>query len=68
MLIPTAVESWAELAVPDPSYWCETAAQYVSSPTAVSSPQLIALQLLHQSSWSQLRYGLCMGNQREPMG
>ena len=27
MLIPTDVESFAELAVPDPSYWAGTAAQ-----------------------------------------
>jgi hypothetical protein len=27
MLIPTHVDSWAQLAVPDPSYWCSTAAQ-----------------------------------------
>ena len=31
MLIPTAVDSWSQLAVPDPDYWCSTAAQYVSS-------------------------------------
>lgn len=29
MLIPTSVEDTADLAVPDPSYWCSTAAQYV---------------------------------------
>lgn len=29
MLIPTLVEELATLAVPDLSYWCETAAQYV---------------------------------------
>ena len=27
MLIPTSVEDFATLAVPDPSYWCGTAAQ-----------------------------------------
>ena len=33
MLIPTSVESWAELAVPDMSYWCGTAAHYyINSP------------------------------------
>ena len=31
MLIPTNVQDWAELAVPDPSYWASTAAQYVIS-------------------------------------
>lgn len=31
MLIPTLVEETATLAVPDPSYWCSTAAQYVGS-------------------------------------
>ena len=31
MLIPTDVENDAVLAVPDPSYWAGTAAQYVSS-------------------------------------
>jgi len=30
MLIPTEVNSMATLAVPDPSYWASTAAQYVS--------------------------------------
>jgi hypothetical protein len=29
MLIPTAVDSWSQLAVPDPSYWASTAAQFV---------------------------------------
>lgn len=29
MLIPTSVHDTADLAVPDPSYWCSTAAQYV---------------------------------------
>lgn len=29
MLIPTSVQDTADLAVPDPSYWCSTAAQYV---------------------------------------
>ena len=27
MLIPTSVSSWSQLAVPDTSYWCSTAAQ-----------------------------------------
>lgn len=27
MLIPTSIEDWEQLAVPDPSYWCGTAAQ-----------------------------------------
>ena len=29
MLIPTRIDDWAQLAVPDPNYWCKTAAQYV---------------------------------------
>ncbi|RQM07844.1 hypothetical protein DH86_00000720 [Scytalidium sp. 3C] len=29
MLIPTAVDSFATLAVPGPDYWCSTAAQYI---------------------------------------
>jgi len=29
MLIPTSVQSWAQLAVPGTSYWASTAAQYV---------------------------------------
>ncbi|MAD87782.1 MAG: hypothetical protein CL912_32885 [Deltaproteobacteria bacterium] len=37
MLIPTKVDSWAGIAVPDPSYWCSTAAQYV--------PQQFSLRL-----------------------
>lgn len=36
MLIPTAVDSTAVLAVPGTSYWCETAAQYVSVNTILS--------------------------------
>ncbi|EEP82336.1 hypothetical protein UREG_07201 [Uncinocarpus reesii 1704] len=32
MLIPTSVESSAKLAVPDPSYWCSTAAHYYINP------------------------------------
>ncbi|PGH11027.1 hypothetical protein AJ80_07303 [Polytolypa hystricis UAMH7299] len=32
MLIPTAVESSAQLAVPNPSYWCSTAAHYYINP------------------------------------
>ncbi|KAK2768235.1 hypothetical protein FQN54_000087 [Arachnomyces sp. PD_36] len=35
MLIPTSVDSWAQLAVPDPSYWCETAAHYYINPPGV---------------------------------
>ena len=31
MLIPTSVESFETLAVPGPSYWCSTAAQYVKA-------------------------------------
>jgi hypothetical protein len=31
MLIPTEVDSSSQLAVPGTDYWCETAAQYVSS-------------------------------------
>lgn len=30
MLIPTNIETWAQLAVPGPDYWAGTAAQYVS--------------------------------------
>ncbi|GAM35351.1 hypothetical protein TCE0_017f03622 [Talaromyces pinophilus] len=32
MLIPTLVEDTATLAVPDPSYWCSTAAHYYINP------------------------------------
>ncbi|KAE8391067.1 hypothetical protein BDV23DRAFT_154016 [Aspergillus alliaceus] len=32
MLIPTLVEDLATLAVPDPSYWCETAAHFYINP------------------------------------
>ncbi|KAE8555127.1 hypothetical protein EYB25_003675 [Talaromyces marneffei] len=32
MLIPTLVEGTAALAVPDPSYWCSTAAHYYINP------------------------------------
>ncbi|TVY62765.1 Uncharacterized protein LSUE1_G006652 [Lachnellula suecica] len=37
MLIPTGVESWSQLAVPGPSYWCETAAHYYINPPGVST-------------------------------
>ena len=36
MLIPTAVESWVQLAVPDTSYWCGTAAHYYINPPGTS--------------------------------
>ena len=36
MLIPTQVDSWAQLAIPNPSYWCETAAHYYINPPGVS--------------------------------
>ncbi|KAF3491224.1 uncharacterized protein GIQ15_00741 [Arthroderma uncinatum] len=32
MLIPTSVHDTADLAVPDPSYWCSTAAHYYINP------------------------------------
>lgn len=32
MLIPTAVYDYSSLAVPDPSYWCSTAAHYYINP------------------------------------
>ncbi|EFE44300.1 hypothetical protein TRV_00916 [Trichophyton verrucosum HKI 0517] len=32
MLIPTSVQDTADLAVPDPSYWCSTAAHYYINP------------------------------------
>jgi hypothetical protein len=35
MLIPTEVDSWAQLAVPGITYWVETAAQYVLSSSRV---------------------------------
>jgi hypothetical protein len=35
MLIPTAVYDTASLAVPDPSYWCSTAAHYYINPPGV---------------------------------
>ena len=35
MLIPTAVYDTASLAVPDPSYWCSTAAHYYINPPGI---------------------------------
>jgi Beta-glucosidase (SUN family) len=37
MLIPTSVESWIQLAVPDTSYWCETAAHYYVNPPGITT-------------------------------
>jgi len=37
MLIPTSVESWSQLAVPDTSYWCETAAHYYINPPGITT-------------------------------
>ncbi|KUJ16709.1 uncharacterized protein LY89DRAFT_63125 [Mollisia scopiformis] len=37
MLIPTAVDSSADLAVPGPSYWCSTAAHYYINPPGVDT-------------------------------
>lgn len=37
MLIPTAVTGYASLAVPDTSYWCETAAHYYINPPGVDT-------------------------------
>lgn len=31
MIIPTKVDSWAQIAIPGPDYWLSTAAQYVLS-------------------------------------
>jgi hypothetical protein len=39
MLIPTSVTSYASLAVPDPSYWCETAAHYYINPPGISTDE-----------------------------
>jgi hypothetical protein len=39
MLIPTSVTSYATLAVPDPSYWCETAAHYYINPPGIGTDQ-----------------------------
>ncbi|KAG9235159.1 hypothetical protein BJ875DRAFT_281356 [Amylocarpus encephaloides] len=37
MLIPTHISSWEQLAVPNPSYWCSTAAHYYINPPGVST-------------------------------
>ncbi|TVY42663.1 Uncharacterized protein LOCC1_G005477 [Lachnellula occidentalis] len=37
MLIPTYVENHAVLAVPDTTYWCETAAHYYVNPPGIST-------------------------------
>ncbi|OAP56553.1 hypothetical protein AYL99_09732 [Fonsecaea erecta] len=39
MLIPTSVTSFATLAVPGPSYWCETAAHYYINPPGIGTDQ-----------------------------
>lgn len=37
MLIPTSVESYAQLAVPNTSYWCGTAAHYYINPPGITT-------------------------------
>ncbi|RVX73355.1 hypothetical protein B0A52_02997 [Exophiala mesophila] len=37
MLIPTSVSDYASIAVPDPSYWCSTAAHYYINPPGVGT-------------------------------
>ncbi|KAL9615722.1 MAG: hypothetical protein Q9160_009312 [Pyrenula sp. 1 TL-2023] len=37
MLIPTSIQDWEALAVPGPSYWCETAAHYYINPPGVGT-------------------------------
>jgi hypothetical protein len=39
MLIPTTVSGYASLAVPDPSYWCSTAAHYYINPPGTSADE-----------------------------
>lgn len=39
MLIPTDVQDWAGLAVPDPSYWASTAAHYYINPPGTSTKE-----------------------------
>ncbi|KAJ9601923.1 hypothetical protein H2200_013593 [Cladophialophora chaetospira] len=39
MLIPTSITSYASLAVPDPDYWCETAAHYYINPPGIGTDQ-----------------------------
>ena len=39
MLIPTQVDSWTQLAVPDTSYWCGTAAHYYINPPGTSAEE-----------------------------
>ncbi|KAJ5551666.1 hypothetical protein N7535_000389 [Penicillium sp. DV-2018c] len=39
MLIPTLVESLADLAVPGTSYWCSTSAQYYINPPGVTAEE-----------------------------
>ncbi|KIW93765.1 uncharacterized protein Z519_05080 [Cladophialophora bantiana CBS 173.52] len=39
MLIPTSVTGFATIAVPDPSYWCETAAHYYINPPGIDTDQ-----------------------------
>ena len=39
MLIPTSIEQWAQLAVPDTSYWAQTAAHYYINPPGITSDE-----------------------------
>ena len=39
MLIPTNIETWAQLAVPGPSYWAGTAAHFYINPPGVSTEE-----------------------------
>ncbi|KIX03540.1 uncharacterized protein Z518_07093 [Rhinocladiella mackenziei CBS 650.93] len=39
MLIPTSVDGFATLAVPDPTYWCGTAAHYYINPPGIGTDE-----------------------------
>lgn len=39
MLIPTSVSDYASIAVPDPNYWCSTAAHYYINPPGIGTEQ-----------------------------
>jgi hypothetical protein len=61
MLIPTSIEDWEQLAVPDPSYWCGTAAQYVESLFEVQPRALLTFlastSILQESTATRLASG-----------
>jgi hypothetical protein len=55
MLIPTSVESWSQLAVPDITYWASTAAQYVLLLSGLHADANVAVAIMSTLLESKLK-------------